>query len=58
MGSQGMLERIASPHQDLADGTIALRGILTVPLSFAPGTASKTIIQACANEMGVPVGVW
>lgn len=39
---------------DLADGTVALRDSYC-SLSFAPGTASKTIIQACANEMGVPV---
>ena len=32
---------------ELADGTIAL--------SYAPNTSAKTIIQRCANEMGVPV---
>ena len=39
---------------DLADGTIALRDSYC-SLSYAPGTSAKTIIQRCANEMGVPV---
>lgn len=39
---------------DLADGTVALRDSYC-SLSYAPGTASKTIIQRIANEMGVPV---
>ena len=39
---------------DLADGTVALRDSYC-SLSYAPGTSAKTIIQRCANEMGVPV---
>ena len=39
---------------ELADGTIALRDSYC-SLSYAPGTSAKTIIQRCANEMGVPV---
>ena len=39
---------------DLADGTKAMRDSYC-SLSYAPGTSAKTIIQRCANEMGVPV---
>ena len=39
---------------ELADGTIALRDSYC-SLSYAPNTSAKTIIQRCANEMGVPV---
>ena len=39
---------------DLADGTTAMRDSYC-SLSYAPGTSAKTIIQRCANEMGVPV---
>ena len=39
---------------DLADGTVALRDSYC-SLSYAPGTGARTIIQRCANEMGVPV---
>lgn len=39
---------------DLADGTVAMRDSYC-SLSYAPGTSAKTIIQRCANEMGVPV---
>lgn len=39
---------------DLADGTVALRDSYC-SLSYVPGTSAKTIIQRCANEMGVPV---
>ena len=39
---------------DLADGTVALRDSYC-SMSYAPGTSAKTIIQRCANEMGVPV---
>ena len=39
---------------DLADGTKAMRDSYC-SLSYAPGTSAKTIIQRCANDMGVPV---
>ncbi|MEE1122508.1 MAG: hypothetical protein UHU06_03025 [Acinetobacter pseudolwoffii] len=39
---------------ELADGTISLRDSYC-SLSYAPNTSAKTIIQRCANEMGVPV---
>lgn len=39
---------------DLADGTKAMRDSYC-SLSYAPNTSAKTIIQRCANEMGVPV---
>ena len=39
---------------DLADGTTAMRDSYC-SLSYAPGTSAKTIIQRCANEMGIPV---
>ena len=39
---------------DLADGTIALRDSYC-SLSYAPNASAKTIIQRCANEMGIPV---
>ena len=39
---------------DLADGTKAMRDSYC-SLSYAPGTSARTIIQRCANEMGVPV---
>jgi len=39
---------------DLADGTVALRDSYC-SLSYAPGTSAKTIIQRCADEMGIPV---
>lgn len=39
---------------DLADGTKAMRDSYC-SLSYAPGTSATTIIQRCANEMGVPV---
>lgn len=39
---------------DLADGTVAMRDSYC-SLSYAPGTSAKTIVQRCANEMGVPV---
>lgn len=39
---------------DLADGTVALRDSYC-SLSYAPNTSAKTIIQRCADEMGIPV---
>ena len=39
---------------ELADGTVALRDSYC-SLSYAPNTSAKTLIQRCANEMGVPV---